>query len=40
MEIIKEWLKGVKKVGISGGASTPKWLIDEAIKKIKKITSH
>jgi len=39
-EIIKKWLKGVKKVGISGGASTPKWLIDEAIKKIKKITSH
>ena len=39
-EIIEKWLKGVKKVGISGGASTPKWLIDEAFKKIKKITSH
>lgn len=39
-EIEEEWLLGVKKVGISGGASTPKWLIDEAIKKIKKLSSH
>lgn len=36
-EIKKEWLNGVKKVGISGGASTPEWLINKVIKVIKKL---
>lgn len=35
-EIDKEWLKGMKRVGITAGASTPDWVIDEVIKRIKE----
>ena len=34
-ELRPEWFKGAGQVGISGGASTPDWVIDEVIKKIK-----
>lgn len=34
-EIDKRWLRNKKIVGISGGASTPKWLIDEVSRKVK-----
>jgi 4-hydroxy-3-methylbut-2-enyl diphosphate reductase len=37
-EIEKVWFKGVGKVGITGGASTPQWIIDEVIEKIKEIS--
>ncbi len=30
-----EWFKGIKSVGITAGASTPKWLIDEVVDRIK-----
>ncbi|MEM3408581.1 MAG: 4-hydroxy-3-methylbut-2-enyl diphosphate reductase [Candidatus Micrarchaeia archaeon] len=36
-ELKKEWFKGVNKVGISAGASTPEFIIDEVIEEIKKI---
>ena len=36
-ELKKEWFKGVKKVGISAGASTPDFIIDEVVEAIKKI---
>jgi (E)-4-hydroxy-3-methyl-but-2-enyl pyrophosphate reductase len=29
-----EWLKDVKSVGVAAGASTPEWIINEAIKKL------
>lgn len=32
-----DWFDGVEKVGITAGASTPKWLIDEVIDRIRKI---
>jgi len=35
-EIDKEILKGVKKVGITAGTSTPDWIIEEAIEFLKK----
>lgn len=34
-EIEKNWFKDVKKIGITAGASTPQWIIDEIIDKIK-----
>jgi len=36
-ELKKEWFKGVKKVGISAGASTPDFIINEVVEAIKKI---
>lgn len=30
-----DWFRGVESVGITAGASTPKWLIDEVIERIK-----
>jgi len=34
-EIKKEWIKGAKTIGITAGASTPKWIIQEAEKRIR-----
>lgn len=31
------WFAGVSRVGVTAGASTPKWLIDEVIKRIEEI---
>lgn len=36
-ELKPEWFKDKEKIGISAGASTPDWIIDEVIKKIKEI---
>lgn len=33
----KEWLDGKKKVGVTAGASTPDYLIDEVVERIKEI---
>jgi len=33
----KEWFTGIQTVGITAGASTPKWLIDEVITTIDKL---
>ncbi len=33
-EIDKSWLKGIQTVGVTAGASTPEWIIDDVIKKI------
>lgn len=33
-QIKKEWFNGVKVVGITAGASTPRWIIDEVIKLV------
>jgi 4-hydroxy-3-methylbut-2-en-1-yl diphosphate reductase len=29
------WFEGVETVGVTAGASTPKWLIDEVIERIE-----
>jgi 4-hydroxy-3-methylbut-2-enyl diphosphate reductase len=34
-EIRPEWLKGVSKVGVTAGASTPDWLVEGVIEKLK-----
>ena len=30
------WFVGVQRVGVTAGASTPKWLIDEVIERIEQ----
>ncbi len=30
-EIQSEWLEGIEKIGITAGASTPPWIIDEVL---------
>jgi (E)-4-hydroxy-3-methyl-but-2-enyl pyrophosphate reductase len=37
LEINPDHLKGVEKVGVTAGASTPKWLIDEVIERLEQI---
>ena len=37
-ELKPEWFKGIEKVGITGGASTPQWLIDDVVEKLKEIS--
>ena len=39
-EIEKGWFDGVKEAGITGGASTPQWIIDAVEKKIREISSR
>jgi (E)-4-hydroxy-3-methyl-but-2-enyl pyrophosphate reductase len=36
-EIKPEWLAGVKKIGVTAGASTPDWLVDGVIERLKAI---
>lgn len=35
-QIRRQWLEGRNCVGIASGASTPKWIVKDVIKKIKK----
>jgi (E)-4-hydroxy-3-methyl-but-2-enyl pyrophosphate reductase len=37
-EITPEWLEGVSSVGITGGASTPDWLIDETVARLEELS--
>jgi small subunit ribosomal protein S1 len=34
-EILPRWLAGVKTIGITAGASTPQWIIDEVMVRLK-----
>lgn len=34
-EIDPAWFEGVDRVGVTAGASTPKWLIDEVIERVQ-----
>lgn len=36
-ELLPEFFKGVKKVGITAGASTPQWVVEEVIQKLKEL---
>jgi len=37
-ELKKEWFKDKKLCGVSAGASTPEWLVEKIISKIKDLT--
>jgi 4-hydroxy-3-methylbut-2-enyl diphosphate reductase len=36
-EINSAWFEGVERVGVTAGASTPKWIIDEVMSKIEEL---
>jgi len=36
-EILPEWFSDVKKVGVTAGASTPRWLIDEVLARVAEL---
>ncbi|MCX7913538.1 MAG: 4-hydroxy-3-methylbut-2-enyl diphosphate reductase [Thermodesulfovibrionales bacterium] len=36
-ELQEEWFKNISKVGVSAGASTPEWIINEVIERIRDI---
>ena len=36
-EIDLNWFTGVERVGVTAGASTPKWIIDEVMNRIEEI---
>lgn len=38
-EIEEGWFDGVEKVGITAGASTPLWIIEDTVKKLKEINN-
>lgn len=38
-ELNPDWFRGVNKVGVTAGASTPKWIIDEVVKRLKNINN-
>lgn len=36
-ELQPDWFRGVREVGITAGASTPQWVIDDVIERIEEI---
>jgi 4-hydroxy-3-methylbut-2-en-1-yl diphosphate reductase len=36
-QLVPDWFEMVEKVGVTAGASTPKWLIDEVMERIEEI---
>lgn len=36
-QLVPAWFEGVGTVGVTAGASTPKWLIDEVMERIEEI---
>ncbi|MBC7320900.1 4-hydroxy-3-methylbut-2-enyl diphosphate reductase [bacterium] len=36
-EVLAEWFVGKEKIGITAGASTPDWVIDKVLEKIKRL---
>jgi len=39
-QICREWLLGVDKVGLTAGASTPEWIIEEVVQKMLEINEQ
>ena len=39
-EIDPAWFEGVERVGVTAGASTPKWIIDEVMNRIEGINKN
>jgi 4-hydroxy-3-methylbut-2-enyl diphosphate reductase len=35
-QLKKNWISGMKKIGVTAGASAPDWIIEEAVKYLKK----
>jgi len=35
-ELDKRWFRGIQKVGITAGSSTPEWIIQKVVKEVRK----
>lgn len=38
-EVRNEWLRGKKSIGIVSGASTPRWIVDDVVKRLQNINT-
>ena len=38
-ELNPSWFEGVERVGVTAGASTPKWIIDEVMTRIRELNN-
>ena len=38
-DLKRKWFEGIESVGIGAGASTPDWIIDEVVEKLKTLSS-
>lgn len=36
-ELKKDWFAGIQKTGVTAGASTPDWIIDQVVDRLRKI---
>ena len=36
-EIDPAWFKGIERLGVTAGASTPKWIIEEVISRLEEL---
>ncbi|MCK5534161.1 4-hydroxy-3-methylbut-2-enyl diphosphate reductase [bacterium] len=36
-DLVKSWFENVKKIGISTGTSTPQWIIEKVVKKLRRL---
>lgn len=39
-DLDKRWFRGVGRVGVTAGSSTPEWIIQEVIKEVRKINKR
>jgi len=39
-EIDESWFNGIETVGVTAGASTPEWIINDVIEKLRLINKH
>lgn len=37
-ELKSRWFKGIRSVGVTGGTSTPNWIINQVVEKIRDLT--
>ena len=37
-EIKNKWLKGKKAIGVAGGASTPRWIVNEVVDRLRSMS--
>jgi (E)-4-hydroxy-3-methyl-but-2-enyl pyrophosphate reductase len=39
-ELVPEWLEGVARVGVTAGASTPQWIIDQVVARLRELSAE
>lgn len=37
-ELKSRWFKGIRSIGVTGGTSTPNWIINQVVEKIRDLT--